>query len=42
MNNQKDLKQKEPKDKKHTKASDVKGKIEVPDTRERRDGPGGD
>ncbi len=24
-----------------TKPSDIKGKIEVPDTRERRDGPGG-
>lgn len=26
---------------KHIKPSDIKGKIEVPDTRERRDGPGG-
>ena len=24
-----------------TKPGDIKGKIEVPDTRERRDGPGG-
>ncbi len=24
-----------------TKSGDIKGKIEVPDTRERRDGPGG-
>ncbi len=24
-----------------TKPSDIKGKLEVPDTRERRDGPGG-
>ncbi len=24
-----------------TKAGDIKGKIEIPDTRERRDGPGG-
>lgn len=24
-----------------TKAGDIKGKIEVPDIRERRDGPGG-
>ena len=29
------------KDKKLTKPGDIKGKIEVPDTRERRDGPGG-
>ncbi len=28
-------------DKKHIKSGDIKGKIEVPDTRERRDGPGG-
>ncbi len=25
----------------HTKPGDIKGKIEVADTRERRDGPGG-
>ncbi len=24
-----------------TKPGDIKGKIEIPDTRERRDGPGG-
>ncbi|MBQ8827633.1 MAG: hypothetical protein IJZ90_00635 [Clostridia bacterium] len=29
------------KDKKHVSPSDIQGKIEVPDTRERRDGPGG-
>lgn len=29
------------KDKKPVKAGDIKGKIEIPDTRERRDGPGG-
>ncbi len=27
---------------KHIKPGDIAGKIEVPDTRERRDGPGGD
>lgn len=27
---------------KHIKPGDIEGKIEVPDTRERRDGPGGD
>ena len=27
--------------KQFTKPGDIKGKIEVPDTRERRDGPGG-
>lgn len=30
-----------PKDQKRVKPSEIKGKIEVPDTRERRDGPGG-
>lgn len=36
-------KEKEPKkqDKKNTNPSDIKGKIEVPDKRERKDGPGG-
>ena len=35
-------KEQEPKDKKPlTKPGDIQGKIEVPDTRERRDGPGG-
>ena len=27
--------------KKNIKPSDIKGKIEIPDTRERQDGPGG-
>lgn len=27
--------------KKQVKPSDIKGKLEIPDTRERRDGPGG-
>ncbi len=32
----------EPKNKKSlTRPGDIKGKIEVPDTRERKDGPGG-
>lgn len=35
----KDNKKKESKE--HIKPSDIKGKIDVPDTRERRDGPGG-
>ncbi len=30
------------KDTKHIKPGDIDGKIEIPDTRERRDGPGGD
>lgn len=35
-------KQHESKEQKHlTKPGDIQGKIEVPDTRERRDGPGG-
>lgn len=34
-------KQQETKDQKQVKPSDIKGKIEVSDTRERRDGPGG-
>ena len=35
-------KEKSPKEKKTlTKPGDIKGKIEIPDTRERRDGPGG-
>ena len=29
------------KDKKHIKPGEIQGKIEVSDTRERRDGPGG-
>ncbi len=36
-------KEKEPKDPKNlTNPGDIEGKIEVADTRERRDGPGGD
>ena len=35
-----DIKQKI-KDKKHINPSDIKGKIEISDTRERKDGPGG-
>ena len=44
MSEEKERKQKhdlESKNKKHVNPSDIKGKIEVPDTRERRDGPGG-
>ncbi len=43
MSENKDTKkEREPKDKKPlTKPGDIKGKIDVPDTRERRDGPGG-
>ena len=33
--------EKQPQDKKPTTPGDIKGKIEVPDTRERKDGPGG-
>ncbi len=41
-NNKENKKEKETKDTKIvTKPGDIKGKIEVPDTRERRDGPGG-
>lgn len=43
MSDNKDIKNK--KEKKDSKTSikpgDIKGKIEVPDTRDRRDGPGG-
>lgn len=43
MSEEKETKKKpETEDKKHMKASEIKGKIEVQDTRERRDGPGGD
>ena len=31
----------EKENKSHIKPGDIEGKIEVPDTRERRDGPGG-
>lgn len=43
MSENKDIKkEQEPKEKKPlTKSGDIKGKIEVSDTRERRDGPGG-
>lgn len=42
MSEEKDTKkQQESKEQQHTKPGDIKGKIEVPDTRERRDGPGG-
>ena len=43
MAENKDMKKEQaPKEKKPlTKPGDIKGKIEVPDTRERRDGPGG-
>ncbi len=43
MSENKDIKKEnEAKDQKPlTKPGDIKGKIEVPDTRERRDGPGG-
>lgn len=43
MSDNKDIKKEnEAKDQKTlTKPGDIKGKIEVPDTRERRDGPGG-
>lgn len=34
-------KEAEQKDKKHIKPNEIQGKIEVEDTRERRDGPGG-
>ena len=35
-------KEQKPKEQKPlTKPGDIKGKIEIPDTRERRDGPGG-
>ena len=43
MSENKDTKKEQkPKEKKPLiKPGDIKGKIEVPDTRERRDGPGG-
>ncbi len=43
MSENKDIKKEQaPKEQKPpTNAGDIKGKIEVPDTRERRDGPGG-
>lgn len=37
----KEKQQKQPKSKNQIKPNEIKGKIEVPDTRERRDGPGG-
>ncbi len=44
MSKEKDVKQQELKQQnnKHIKPGDIEGKIEIPDTRERRDGPGGD
>ncbi len=42
MNEEKDMKQKQEEAKKRTNPGDIEGKLEVPDTRERRDGPGGD
>ncbi len=44
MPDEKDKQQKQfevVKEKKHIKPGDIEGKIEVTDTRERRDGPGG-
>lgn len=42
MPKQKDMKQKQKtKEKKHIHPGDIKGKIEVHDTRARKDGPGG-
>ncbi len=43
MADEKEIMQKNKKEeeKKHIKPGDIKGKIDVPDTRERRDGPGG-
>lgn len=43
MNENKDMKKEQDSEKQKplTKPGDIKGKIEVPDTRERRDGPGG-
>ncbi len=45
MSNNKEIKNEKEKETKDTqtvsKPGDIKGKIEVPDTRERRDGPGG-
>ncbi|MBR2895087.1 MAG: hypothetical protein IKC03_05440 [Oscillospiraceae bacterium] len=42
MEQKKDGKQNQTtKEKKLTKPGEIKGKLEVPDTRERRDGPGG-
>ena len=36
-------KEQEPKEKKPlTRPGDIKGKLEIPDIRERKDGPGGD
>ncbi len=37
----KDNKKNKPSYPKNIKPSDIKGKIEIPDTRERKDGPGG-
>ena len=43
MNKNKDAKKEKvtKKQKSHVSPADIKGKLELPDTRERRDGPGG-
>lgn len=42
MIEEKDVKkQREAKEQKNVKPGEIKGKIEIPDNRERRDGPGG-
>lgn len=41
MSESKDIKKETNSPKPLTKPGDIKGKIDVPDTRERRDGPGG-
>ena len=45
MSENKDVKKEKEKESKEqkplTRPGDIKGKIEIPDTRERRDGPGG-
>ncbi len=45
MSEKKDIKKEQEEEEKEkkplTRPGDIKGKIEVPDTRERRDGPGG-
>lgn len=41
MPDEKNVKEEQKKNQKHIKPGDIKGKLDVPDTRERRDGPGG-
>ena len=43
MSDEKNMRPENKKDdeKKHIKPGDIQGKLDVPDTRERRDGPGG-